>query len=315
MIKIQKIALTKLLKLELPQFVKQVTNCIEKYNPKALKLQDAFQFLVEQHPKMSLLIAPYGPHPLTERLDLLHRKRLKYAAAITLQMNLYRRIDIEETRELVRIAHPLVRIHLHYLRQNNLPVIDQTISSFFNQLRDNPDMQHALEALGLKYYLDELRKADSEHLELSVKRLHEISQRPKVNIIAIQREAQYVLRSLFEQINFYQFTYRDVDYSPLIAELNTLIARFTGLIHTRATCNKTSKKKAEAKLVEAEVAAKEHDQKMLVSENNSREPSKESELKKERIQPTITNKKETSEEGPLQSLMRILKFPDKSETS
>ena len=235
MVKIQKIALTKLLKLELPQFVKQVTECIEKHNPKALKLQDAYEILVDQRNKMALLKVPYGPHILTGEIHKLHLKRLKYSAAITSQMNFIRKMDHDDTNELVQLAHPIVELHLYYLRQNNQFVIDQTVSIFFDQLSKNPDILNAFQALGFKLYLDELKKSNDEHYKLSNERSKQISQRPKIDTVAVQKEAHYVLRALFEQINFFQFTYKEIDYSALIAEINGLITRFSGLIHIRAT--------------------------------------------------------------------------------
>lgn len=57
---IEKIALTKLLKLELPQFVEQVTAIVEKHNPTKLKLQNAIKLLHNQCNKMNLLSVPYG---------------------------------------------------------------------------------------------------------------------------------------------------------------------------------------------------------------------------------------------------------------
>ena len=106
----------------------------------------------------------------------------------------------------------------------------------------------------MKFYLDEMKKANDEHYKLSNERSRDISQRPKIDSKAVQKEAHYVLRSLFEQINFYQFTYPDIDYSGLISEINVQIARFSGLIHTRETCNNKRKNKAKASAEAAELS-------------------------------------------------------------
>ena len=254
MVKIQNIALTKLLKLELPQFVKKITTCLEKHNPKALKLQDAYNVLLDQRSKMALLRVPYGKHILTPVIQQLHLKRLKYSAAITTQMNFMKKMNLDDTRELLELAHPFVKLHLYYLRQNNQYVINQTLTTFFDLLNKKPDLQNALETLGMKFYLDEMKKANDEHYKLSNERSRDISQRPKIDSKAVQKEAHYVLRSLFEQINFYQFTYPDIDYSGLISEINVQIARFSGLIHTRETCNNTRKNKAKATAEAAELS-------------------------------------------------------------
>lgn len=324
MAKIDKIALTKLLKLELPQFVKLVTACVEKHNPKALKLQDAHEMLKDQRNKMKLLVAPYGSHPLTEQIHQIHLKRLKFAAAITLQMNMFRKLDFEDSRELVRIAHPMVKDHLHYLRQNNRVIIDRTIDVFFKQLEDNPNEHHALEMLGLKYCLDELRSANDEHCKLSTVRSKQLSERPKIDSSGIQKEAQYVLRAFFEQINFFQFTYRDVDYTPLISELNRLIARFTGLINTRATRGETRKKKAEARTanidIQTDVTPIESMPQAQPLEVNKPQTVKEREVKSENANTAISYHQTTREEScgnrdTPKNLIRISKLSNKRGTS
>ncbi|MDD2475970.1 MAG: DUF6261 family protein [Dysgonamonadaceae bacterium] len=318
--KLEKIALTKLLKLELPQFVKQVTACLEKHNPESLKLQDTYELLNDQCDKMKLLVAPYGPHPLTEQIQQLHQKRLRFAAAITMQMNMFRKLDFEESREWVRIAHPVVRIHLNYLRKNNQPVIDRILDIFFKQLKDNPEEQHALEMLGLKYCLDELRSANDEYDKLTTIRLRQISQRPKAVSGDIQKEAQYILRSFFEQINFYQFTYKDVNYTPLISELNNIIVRFRGLINTRATCGATRKEKAKIKAAEVDTQIEETTPKESSLKTKSKKIAKDRTTKGKEAKSNYTpiNKadvKETDKDLPLQNLIRILKFPNKRGSS
>ena len=284
---IEKIALTKLLKLELPQFVEQVTAIVEKHNPTKLKLQNAIKLLHNQCNKMNLLSVPYGPHPLTQRIYELNIKRLEHAAAISMQVNLQKKLAMPHKKEFISLAYPAVRDHLHYLRQNNQPTIDRIIAIFFNHLKDNPEVQNALEKLELKYNLRELEKANDEHCKLSSIRSKEISQRPKSVSAAVQKEAQYVLRGVFEQINFHQFSYEDLNYTPLISELNRLIARFRGLINTRASRGKTRKEKALVENTENESTIQPLPEASIIEVRNEISYKNE-ELKKKFIYPTKT---------------------------
>ena len=316
MAKIERIALTKLLKLELPQFVEKITAIVEKHNPTTLKLDNSVEILHKQCSKMKLLEVPYGPHPLTQRIYELNIKRLEHAAAISMQVNMHKKLDIPDKRELVTIAYPAVRDHLHYLRQNNQPTIDRIIDLFFNHLSDNPEIQNALEKLDLNYNLQELQKANDEHYKLSTIRSEEISQRPKSVSADVIKEAQYVLRAIFEQINFYQFTFEDVDYSQLISELNRLIARFKGLINTRASRGKTRKEKAQIEKIEKDTAIESLPKRASTAINNQ-SSLKEKEVDKidtNRIKPCATEQK-NQEDEPIQGLMRILKRPSKRGSS
>ena len=70
--KIESIALTKLLKLELPEFIDQVIGLIEKHNTTSLKLEHVLALLQEQYEKTKELKPPYGRHRLSARIDSLH---------------------------------------------------------------------------------------------------------------------------------------------------------------------------------------------------------------------------------------------------
>ena len=244
---IQEISLSKLLKLELPQFVKKVTNCIEEHNPEALKLQDALNLLIEQRSKMKLLIAPYGKHPLTDDIQQLHLERLKYVAAINMHMKLLNKVNYEGTESLIITAKALVYGHFNELRRNNQVTIHQTIIAFFLRLKENPEIKDALVDLGFEHYLNKLEETNNQCYELDMERNRLKSKRLKIDSGAIQKEAQQVLRAIFEQINFYQVTYKELDYGPLIAQLNELIVKFSSLIRTRTTANKTRKRKSKVK--------------------------------------------------------------------
>lgn len=309
MVKIQQIALTNLLKLELPQFVKQVTKCLEKHNPEALKLKDTYELLKDQRSKMALLKVCYGKHPLTEQIRQLHLKRFEYSSAITSQIIFKSKMGLGDTRKLAQLAHPIVKLHLYYLRQNNQFEIDQIITIFFKQLNENPEILNALETLGLKYYLDELKSANDLHYKLSNERSSDISQRPKIDTLAVQREAHYVLRGLFEQINFYQFTYRDIDYSKLIGEINGLLSRFSGLIHTRKTCNKTRKNKVKADEAKVQPADNKPKVETKTLETNIEVIPNDSEAENDNPMPPVAKKRVTQNISH-QNLLRIWRLPD-----
>jgi len=196
---------------------------------------------------MKLLIAPYGKHPLTDDIQQLHLERLKYVAAINMHMKLLNKVNYEGTESLIITAKALVYGHFNELRRNNQVTIHQTIIAFFLRLKENPEIKDALVDLGFEHYLNKLEETNNQCYELDMERNRLKSKRLKIDSGAIQKEAQQVLRAIFEQINFYQVTYKELDYGPLIAQLNELIVKFSSLIRTRATANKTRKIKSKVK--------------------------------------------------------------------
>ncbi len=313
MTKIKKIALTKLLKLELPEFVDDIIRAVSKHNPEGLKLQDHYDMLVEQLPKMALLTAPFGAHPLTKEMHKVHEERLKYSALITMQMRVLHKANLASTKKLVQTAKPVVRLYLNHLRQNNRSIISRTIKGFFLHLNDYPEQRNALDALGFKFYLDELQNTNNLHEEMFMQRLSEKAQNSKVDTAGIQHETQFLLRKLFDQIEFYQYMRKEVDYSPLINQINEIIAQFTSLINMRATCRKTRKRKAETKLVELEEKVSVNEEKSS-KVSVSQPTSKINNVECEKEQPIDNVKESDSSFTPVHNTVDRLK-PPQGETS
>lgn len=199
------------------------------------------------HPKAQLLRPTerdLGPHLLTAQVDKLHEKRLKFAAIITNQMRVAEKADFADKQHLVKLAKPIVYGYLNYLRQNDKEAIKSGIAGFFLELKLHPEVKEALYELGFKTYLDELEAADEGYENTRTLRNAQISQRPKGSTLPVQRELQYILNILFEQVDYYQHVYKDIDYTGLLTALNHTIAIYTKLIKTRDTQRKNKKLKA-----------------------------------------------------------------------
>lgn len=243
--KIKKIALTKLLKLEVAEFVSAITEAIEKNNPAHLKLEDAIVVLKEQYVKTNELKPPYGKHRLSEAIDRLHKKRLRYAAAISRKMLICINLYADEKPFYLEVAHSVVKENLHHLRKNNRPVMDRRVSIFLRIVKEDPKIKETFTKLGFNSYIESLQKTQDKLYDLTNTRYLEISQRPKGVTPAIRDEALHVVRSVFAQIDLCQFRYKDKDkeYKQLIYDINTVIAKFNSNINTRSTRLATRKRK------------------------------------------------------------------------
>ena len=247
-VKIRKIAYSKLRKLEVYTFYNIVLDVISRYDTKAMRINNACDVLITMQPKAELLKLTdddLGPHLLTPEVDSLHERRLKFAAIITNQMRILEKADIKEKRHMVELAKHTVYRYLNYLRQNDKVTIESSLNGFFIELRNMPEIKDALCQLGLETYLNELEAAKSAYTTTCAKRTKQQSQSPKGSTTPVQRELQYVMDILFNQVNFYQHVYKDIDYSGLITALNHTIAIYTKKIKTRDTQRKNKKIKAE----------------------------------------------------------------------
>ena len=241
--KIQKIALSKLHKLEVRDLVEDVVKIVAKHNPDALHLQSTFGYLLAQETKVAYLEVAYGRHQLTKTLDELHESRLQLASTISTQIRTITMANLEVNRPWLEKASPTVNIYLPYLRHNNRIIISSNIKVFLQHLKENPDELNALTFLGLKMYIDALKETNDKYHKVYSQRRVSISKRPKIDCRAIERDALNVVQILFDQINYFQSEYKELNYELLINELNVLLSEFSFIIKTRATTNKKKKEK------------------------------------------------------------------------
>ena len=243
--KLIRISLSKLLKLEVPELMNDVICAVEKHNPQLLQLEGILQLLKYNKTQADTLKVPYGAHPLTSKVHELHQLRLEYAGSISTQIQAAVRVPIMASRPEMIIVNDLVRNYLLGLRNNNQHVVSNLLSSFFKGIDANAQIEDAFKQVGLQLYVDELRKADVAYKKTYNERGNSLAkrQRAKMNK-SVQKNVQAVLRSFFDHLELSQMTYTQLNYKPLISLLNTILIDYSALIKTRAAYNKKRTKAA-----------------------------------------------------------------------
>ncbi len=243
--KIRSINMWKLLKLELPDLAERVIGVLDEHAPELLKIKEGYDLLVQQQPQINILRLVYGPHLETKKVNVLRVKRSTFASLIVNQVRALSRTEIEGGVANVILARSVVDLYLVNLRKMNEKEINQTLLEFFREIDANEAVEDAFTSIGVSKYLDGLRSSHAAIEEGLGVRKKSIASRPTVNIPPIANSIRYSLRNMFLHINVAQMQNKALDYSLLIADLNSEIKEFTSLISMRATA---AKKKKEAEL-------------------------------------------------------------------
>ncbi len=236
-----KIATSRLLKLEIPQLAKGVIEIVEKHDPKILLIEKAFNDFNLLKPKIESLIVRYGAHPLTERLEPVRQKRIWYATAISFQVRGLVKGYLNGTDNEIRVAKEAVNRYLLNLSSNNEEIINERVDQFLKETNTNAELQNAMEVLGFTAFIDDLSSANTQLLELLATRNASISKRSKGVLPVSSKAIRNGLSVLFVRITSATHDNKELNYNPLISELNERMIRFNGLIKMRETILKTSK--------------------------------------------------------------------------
>ncbi len=262
---VEKISLSRLLNLELPEFADEVIRIVEKHNPESLKIKDGFDQLVAEKPQIDALTVRFGPHPLTEKLTVLREDRIQHAKAITFQMNGFVKGFIEGENSDVSTAKFIVNRFLYKLDRNNVPMINRRVTNFFAEIDSDENLETAFGSLGLSNQLDNLRSTHSQVLEYMESRLDNISKRPKGKSEVFKRSIRNGLNWLFATINMAQNYNKELDYSALINELNDLIISYRALINIRGTYNAKNGESAPEPVVLDAIDEAENTERMVIA--------------------------------------------------
>ena len=234
-------AFSKLLKLEVPQLAKQVLAIVEKHNPEVLLLEKAFNDFDALKPEIESLIVGYGTHQLTPQIEVLRKKRLLYATSISFQVKGLTRGYIIGTNDAVMRVKHATDLYLLNLRAHNEEIINEKIDQFLNEIDLDEDLEGAMSELGLTSYFNELRNSHSSFKELVFKRIASISKRPKGVGPVAMKVVRNGMKVMFSRIEVAQLDNKDLDYTPLISELNEQLIRYRGLIKIRETILRNKK--------------------------------------------------------------------------
>ncbi len=319
---VKKILLSKLQNLEIPELVEEVMRKLESYDLAALRLGDMGDLLLRQCDIAKSLTVPYGKHRQTKKLARLHKKRLKYASLINMQVKSFENVDDEDIQDMAMIARRLTKKYLTYLGRMNRLFAGQQIDSFFTILRarESEVEGEAFQSLGLQPFLDELKKTNIEYRNLFNERKRDIKSRPRTGDPVIKRETLGILQMFFDKVNTNQRIYKDIDYEDLIHSLNSVLTPHSKNIKTRIATNKRrARKKAEAEKAAAAnvakpVSVKEMAPSVIVETKTTNgvavvatTPGATTNEEQTKPQSTISHQGTKAKEIPVKDLMKVVK--------
>lgn len=277
---ILKISFSRLRKQEIKTLASKVITVVDGYDPETLGIKEIYDLLVELKPQIKSLGLEHLAHPISAELNELRRQRIAFAQGVVDRIKTVENGRMSGMEASLKIAKPIVLHHLKGLRAYDDIKSYENINSFFELFDKSASLQTAIQDLDLTSYLDNLLAVNVMIDEQFNARTKSISERPKAITPSIAAAIKTALENLFKQIEVAQIKNQELDYTPLIDELNEHLAILKARLKARASYYKN---KAENALNDNEVV--EDDE--VVVEGDPEEPS-ESTYTTERIYPMMS---------------------------
>ena len=233
---INRVPLSRMLKLEVPELAEEVIKIVDKYNAEEMQINDVFLLLLGKRDEIDQLKSPYGNNHKRFFLETARQEMILHASTIKHKLRLASK---SKDPKFLRVLKEAVRHHLFYLNRNrNAKVMNQKVASFLNEVETNTDLLEVISDLNL---LEDVMVLDN-----SLKEVRDISgEVVEIDSSRTRKSTNQLKRSVYSAINFVlteieqaQLKHTEIDYTALIHELNVLTYKYKLQITLRDHSNK-----------------------------------------------------------------------------
>lgn len=254
MTKIVQVPFSKVPKLEFPELVNNVVMVVSKHNPDQYNIRNFYDFLLEAQSQNSKLSASKRKTEESIELQTLKKKRYTVLSAIIGQTKNLEKVNLPEHANALSTVSVFIDGFFGKIRKDVSKIKTERVKQLFVQLDSNMNLQMAMQNVGLTPYLNELRGIQLNIDAKSAKNIEQNAARPKLkDTREVIAKMKLALTNLFRGIEFGVHAHPNVDYTPLINELNELLTKYRSEIKAKATRIKNA--------AQADVATKSNNEK------------------------------------------------------
>ncbi len=235
-LEIKRLTYSRMLKSEVAEYASNTISIVEKHEAETLLIEPVFNLLMAQRPRIDILRLRYGIDPLRLEVASLKSKLMLKISNLKLKVRLTSKTTYDA--ELHLVTSHLDSYLLNLNKSKNDKVISQKVQGFLQEV----EVKAALSAAFRKHDLmDELETIELAYADMANKtsqRVSVLSERPNVTTKVAIDELTDALDDLFKAIEVAHLTNPEVDYEPVVDELNELYRTFNLSARLRAAYNK-----------------------------------------------------------------------------
>lgn len=213
---------------------------VEKHDPTALFIVGMYNLLLELKPLLDILTVKYDGYPVTKEFVKQRALRNKLLSAILSHITAIEKAEVASTAQHASLAVPYLKRYLKGITVANSTVKTGKVDQLLISLEENAEIKTALTALGTTAYIDELSSCQQIINQGESHRREILSVRTNFNSKNAQVKIAYAISNLLNAIELARVEHTDIDYMPLINELNVLLSSKQTMIKSRITRSKNS---------------------------------------------------------------------------
>lgn len=216
-----------------------IIDICRKYNILSMHLRKSYAELSAFRPALESLKVYVRKNEKMTRLGELDDERDDLIRCVNNVVNSFEDIDIPEIAGDYKILSALLEKHkAKTIASDNRTSETERLQKLKTDINASAEIQTALCNFGLRPVVNRLFAANKEYDALFREYITEKSTEERIDIAELRKKCTKALGQFFDAVQYCAFAYDDVDYSPLINELEQLSVYYNQQLKIRATRRK-----------------------------------------------------------------------------
>jgi len=236
-------SLSRVRKSEFPEIMSAILDIVKKYDPVALKIVGMYNLLLELVPLLQIYTVKYDGNSIPKDLKVVRKQYEKLLGSILKQLKLIEDAGLAVTAQQAKLAVPYLRSYLKNITKASTTANTGSVKQLLLNLEDNDPIKTAMDALGLTVYFDELRTYQQIMNQETDTFRETLSVRSEFSNLKVTEQITNAIRNLLTSIELAKVEHKELDYMPMITELNVLLTAKQSVVKSRNTRRKNSEAK------------------------------------------------------------------------
>ena len=232
------VTFSRLRKNEFRNLVNLIVEFLGQSDPSSLDLQFVYNLLIEAQANLQLMKVPGSTNQMTGELADRRDNRRNLIRSLVAQIKVFKRTNEVYTIPQLDIVAPFVDTYLAPIVNSDSQKQTDILSEMYRELDAKPTVMDAIVNLNLRVHFDELRQLQDGFNQTFIQRSNAKNEGSKVVTQDVRLEAEVVITKLLKEIDLMQMKHSELDYNPLINNLNDTFTLFMSRAKTRTTIKK-----------------------------------------------------------------------------
>jgi len=228
--------------LEYPELVYTFERIIDHYGADTLFISDPVAELKARMPELMRLKISKGKHPESKEIQALLIKRRDILSAMLGQTRKLMKANLSGQAAQLKLVSPFIESYWNNIRKLNENAIHARMKLMLADIDGTSDLKSALTFVGLAMHIDELRAIETSLYASKETRRKSKSEKRKIDSKHIKSYVGEAVTDVINAIEIARKAHTDVDYTPMIKEINDLFISYQSEIKAHSTRKKNSKK-------------------------------------------------------------------------